>query len=147
MGFGTINWCSIHDELERQNHNVVHSSKTILKERESDEFLRMSFDKWKADGAAEISDLLKQRLTLFDMSLSNVDVQRVARIEEKITFPCLAHVINLFAKCISLNMDEVDDDDHDESDVLKTKKTWFQLFNVYALRSVKFGERQHWTIN
>ena len=155
MGFGTINCCSIHDKLERHYHNVVHSIKTILKERKSDKFLWMSFDNWKADGnikyigaylyfrsqkiclglvryarffgSAEISDLLKQRLTLFDISLSNVDlfttdmgsdVQRFARIENKFTFPCLAHVINLFAKCIVLNMDEVDDDDHDETDVL-----------------------------
>ena len=124
-------------------------SKPYLKERKSDEFLSMSSDKKKADrntkyngaylyfrsqkiclGLVHYAEFLALQnfqisQTLFDMSLSNVDlfttdmgsdVQRVARFENKFTFPCLAHVINFNAKRIVLNIDGVDDDDHDDSD-------------------------------
>ena len=82
-----------------------------------------------ACGAEQVASLLKERLNVFDISLSEVtffttdigsDFQRVARLEDKFTFPCLAHVIHLIAKRVVFKCDESSgergDDDDDQSD-------------------------------
>ena len=61
-------------------------------------------------GAEEIRNYLEERLAIFDIQLSRVDVyfvsftdmgadgQRLAEMTGIFMFPCLAHVINLIAK-------------------------------------------------
>ena len=57
--------------------------------------------------AERIIEELETRLNVFKLSLSNIglfvtdmgsDVQKVARLADKFTFPCLCHVINLIVK-------------------------------------------------
>ena len=72
-------------------------------------------------------DLMKDHLNKFGMSLSDIgifvtdmgsDVQNVARICGKFSFPCLCHVIYLIAKALKnkLQSDEENDADDDDLD-------------------------------
>ena len=71
--------------------------------------------------AERIIEQLDRRLSIFNLSLSDIgvfvtdmgsDVQKVARVANKFTFPCLCHVVNLIVKDFMLKTGaDIPDDD------------------------------------